>query len=68
MAEIMGNITVLVFKDGTLSVASPFNPMSVLKILGLAATAVADKELKNQQLDQPPLVMPSGLPDKYTVQ
>ena len=68
MAEILGNITILVFKDGTLKVASPFNPMSVLKILGLAATVVADKELKNQQLDQAPLATPSGLPDKYTIQ
>ncbi len=68
MAEIMGNVMILVFKDGTLNVTSPFNPLSVLKILGIAATTVADGELKKQKPEQVPLVTHPELPDKYRTQ
>lgn len=68
MPEIMGNVMILVFKDGTLNVTSPFSPMSALKILGLAAATVAEGELKKQKPMEKPLIIPPGLPDKYKVQ
>ncbi len=69
MAEIIGNVMILVFKDGTLNVTAPFSPMAVLKILGMAAQIVADHELKKEQSKQAPTIKPLVvLPDKYKVQ
>jgi len=70
MAEIMGNVMILVFKDGTLNVTSAFNALSVLKILGIAATTVADGELKKQkpEPEKKTMFFHPELADKYKTQ
>ena len=70
MAELQGNITILMFKDGDWSMNSGFTKLSTIKILSKVIEKLAqdlEQSLVPEQPTKPSNVIPI-LPDKYRIQ
>lgn len=67
MAAIKGNIMIMVFDDGSLTITSNFIPMSIINIMGRALVILSNEIEKAQQAQAVPdkLSPVINFPDKY---
>ena len=67
MAAIKGNIMIIVFDDGSLTINSNFVPMSIINIMARALVVLSNEIEKAQQVQAIPdkLSPVINFPDKY---